>query len=153
MAFPTKTRSASYSSRPSSYPYRQPSRTAPSRRMNAFGSAPLGFKIIFGVTILMFAAMIIIPLTSGGYFTVSSQTNCVVTEKSTAVSDGESQYRVHTENCGTFVIEDSLIDGRFNTADMYGAIHSGETYDFTARGKRLEYLSLFPNIIEATPSK
>lgn len=144
MAFKTSTR----------YPHLNNSHT---RGSGALRSAPNSFKVMFGLVagfmVLVFLAVIIIPLTVGGILTTATQQNCVVTEKSIAVSDGQSQYRVHTENCGTFSIEDSLIDVRFDTADLYGTITEGETYDFTARGKRIGFLSMFPNIIEATASK
>ena len=152
MAFKTNSRQTK-TDQYSRYPRMNNSHT---RGAGALRSAPNSFKLMFGFVagfvVLVFLAVIITPIV-GGILTTSTQQNCVVTEKSTAVSDGESQYRVHTENCGTFSIEDSLLDTRFDTADMYGAIQNGETYDFSTRGKRVGFLSMFPNIIEATPSK
>ncbi len=114
---------------------------------------PVLVMLAFALISLISVATLLAPATLGGMFTTSTVQNCVVTEKSTAVVDGYSEYRVHTENCGTFSIEDSLLDSRYDSADMYGSIHDGETYDFSTRGKRVGFFSMFPNIISATPSK
>lgn len=149
MAYQTKTRSASYNA------YGASSRT--SRMTHPFPEAPKRFKIMFtfmaGFIALTFLAVIIIPLTVGGLLSVNTVQNCKVIEKSTAVVDGYSEYRVHTSNCGTFSVEDSILDSRYDSADMYGAIQNGETYDFETRGKRVPVLSMSPNIINAKISR
>ena len=77
--------------------------------------------------------------------------SCVVTGKDrTQDSEGNSQARVYTENCGTLKVADSIVDGQWNSADVYGGIQEGNTYDFNTRGVRIPFLSAFPNIIKVT---
>lgn len=73
---------------------------------------------------------------------------CTVTEKESVVTEGNNQYRVYTEECGIFVIKDTIVELRFNSADDYGALSLGETYNFRTQGFRLEVESLFPNILD-----
>jgi hypothetical protein len=79
-------------------------------------------------------------------------TGCLVDMKERVIDgEGESVYRVYSD-CGVFEVKDDLLHGAFNSADTYGSIHEGETYDFEAYGWRNGFLSLFPNIVKATPS-
>lgn len=64
-------------------------------------------------------------------------------------SSGGHQYRVYT-NVGTFRISDTVVDGaRFNSADLYGRLQPGKTYQLTYYGWRSGFLSSFPNIKSA----
>jgi hypothetical protein len=77
---------------------------------------------------------------------------CVVESKDrTSKSDGTSDARIYTENCGVLQVADSLTKGKFNSADRYQKIKVGQTYDFYVQGYRIGFFSQFPNIIEATP--
>jgi hypothetical protein len=103
-------------------------------------------------------AALIVTAVIGIGFAFSNQTGtaaaCEVTGKDrTTNSDGASVARVYTENCGTFEVKDSILDGRFNSADAYGQLDEGTTYDFTTRGIRLPFFSAFPNIITATETQ
>lgn len=81
---------------------------------------------------------------------VSEHSACTVVDKDRATSaNGTSEMRVYTANCGTFVMEDDLFSGRFDTADAYARIERGHTYDLTVRGPRVPMMSIFPNIIDA----
>lgn len=91
---------------------------------------------------------------------VQEHQGCVVTDKdrtTKVTSDGNggttsrSDARVYTENCGTFVVADSLLSWTWSSADTYASIKVGETYDFTTRGFRIPFFSAFPNIVEANP--
>lgn len=86
--------------------------------------------------------------------------SCTVTSKDRGVSitsDGDgnttssTNYRVYS-SCGTFEVQDNLFLGKFNSADTYGALVEGETYDFDVIGWRNGFLSLFPNILETSAS-
>ena len=87
---------------------------------------------------------------------VNDYANCTVTRTEVSVisNDGDvsSQKRVYTENCGVFTADDNLAHGVWNSADIYGSIKEGETYNFTASGIRFSspFFSFFPNIITAT---
>lgn len=93
----------------------------------------------------------------GGSYS-GDKTGCVVSDKQAigrSDSDGGSStdYRVFTENCGTFGVQDDPIIGQWNSADTYGSIKVGETYDFEAYGWRNGFYSTFPNIKTAYPAE
>src|SRR6478735_11759060 len=82
------------------------------------------------------------------------KTSCTVTGKEAAGatnSDGdfEMRYRIYTEECGTFAVQDDWFIGQFNSADTYGSIREGKMYDFEAYGWRNGFMSTFPNIKKA----
>lgn len=67
-------------------------------------------------------------------------------------STSKSLYLIYTKddknNIATYKIEDSLIQGKFNSSDIYGSIEVGETYTFEIVGERNEFLSMYPNIVK-----
>jgi hypothetical protein len=63
-------------------------------------------------------------------------------------SEGGSEMRVYTDNCGTFVVSDSLIKTDFNAADRYAKVKVGNTYDITSYGFRFGLFSMFPKIVD-----
>lgn len=79
--------------------------------------------------------------------------SCTVTDKDrTGNTDGTSNMRVYTENCGTLKVSDSLLSWTFSSADTFSSIDEGETYDFKTRGFRVPFFSMFPNIVEVYPA-
>jgi len=100
------------------------------------------------------AAVIILCVVSvGGYslfstLTVKNTVTCTVESKERAISGESSTKLVYTADCGVFSVDDSLIYGKFNSADTYGSIKEGGTYVFETRGVRNGLFSMFPNIIE-----
>ena len=100
-----------------------------------------------------FAAMLLIGGGFLGAYSASEETRtCTITEKdrTTKVVDGNSStdHRVWTEECGVLSVNDSLVGMSFDTADKYGSIKVGQTYELTTMGWRVPFLSMFPNIIE-----
>lgn len=93
------------------------------------------------------------------YFSSQTElTNCVVSSKDRSVSvtsDGEgnvtssTSHRVYT-SCGVFEVNDNLLLLKFNSADTYGFLEDGKSYNLKVVGWRNGFLSLFPNILEAT---
>lgn len=111
---------------------------------------PRSFKIasvfIFAVTVFIIAVSVF-ALVLGNVRGVAS--GCVVTDKDrTSTSDGSSDMRVYTSNCGVFIIGDNVFTGTFDSADIYSNIEVGKTYDFKVTGKRISPLSVFPSIYE-----
>lgn len=110
---------------------------------------PKRFKIVVAIAVLFVVAGIGFTF----FQTVGNETthtSCVVTGKDrTMNTEGESQMRVYTENCGTFQITDNVFKGFWNSADVYGKIKEGETYTFKTTGIRSGFGSFFPNIYEA----
>lgn len=84
------------------------------------------------------------------YYGEDVHSNCVVTDKDrTSKSNGGSDMRVYTENCGNFTVADAWLKGEFSSSDTYAKIEPGHTYDFTTIGWRVPFFSMFPNILEA----
>lgn len=81
--------------------------------------------------------------------------DCKVTGKDRTTSrdkDGneKSDARIYTDSCGTFQVGDSLLSWTFSSADTFGSIEEGKTYDFKTRGFRVPFFSMFPNIVEVS---
>ncbi|MFV0432848.1 MAG: hypothetical protein ACK5LO_02525 [Leucobacter sp.] len=78
---------------------------------------------------------------------------CTVEEKDRAIdAEGSPSYRVYTD-CGVFKVADNLFEGQFNSADTYAQLKVGKTYDLETIGWRNGFLSMFPNIVSAEPTK
>lgn len=74
---------------------------------------------------------------------------CTVTDKDrTRGSEGSSDARIYTKDCGTLHVGDSWLEWTFNSADTYGQIERGKTYEVKTRGFRVPFFSMFPNVVE-----
>jgi hypothetical protein len=95
-------------------------------------------------------ALVIIALLAWGYaFYENDPVTFTVTGKESIAQGGDQgghTYRVYT-NRGTFVVEDSIIKLRFDSADEYGALHEGRTYHCDSFGFRIPIASAFKNIV------
>ena len=77
----------------------------------------------------------------------SEASACIVNDKQVISRyQAKSDYRIFTDNCGVLNISDSLLIGRWDSADIYNQVKVGKTYNFKTVGKRVPLLSLFPNI-------
>jgi len=105
-------------------------------RREGVGIAVVGFALVFGSL-----------FTSYSINHYNERTiECSVTDKDRGVNkNGGSNYRVYTD-CGTFVNEDSIWRGKFDSGDIQGEIQIGKTYEFTVAGPRFGPFSMFPNI-------
>jgi hypothetical protein len=102
-----------------------------------------------GIVLLALIGLGVTGAALGGSFPVNVQTRvCTVSETESVNTEEGHEYRVYTENCGTMVNRDALFAGKFNSADVQGALEDGETYEITTWGYRLGFLSMFPNIVE-----
>lgn len=67
-------------------------------------------------------------------------------------SSSGHDYRINADVEGkgneTFVIEDSIVKGQFNTGDIYFRLHEGRKYECKAYGFRHPFLSSFRAIHE-----
>lgn len=113
------------------------------------------------LTAILFVLVIVASIIYGGFYLSSKRdiTNCVVDSKDRSVSfssddkgnfSSSTNHRVYT-SCGVFTVSDNIFFLRFNSADTYGMLQEGKTYDFTVVGWRNGFFSWFPNILEATP--
>lgn len=78
------------------------------------------------------------------YSKVKTVTFTVSGKESVNTNDGH-EYRIYTDR-GTYVIGDSLIIGRFDSADVYGRMRENHTYDCQVIGWRIPFFSAFQNI-------
>lgn len=108
-----------------------------------------------GAASLLFAGLVVSGLSACSTQAYDGpHTGCHVTSKDrTKDSDGDSDARVYTSNCGTFKVGDDIFHGEYNSADVFGSIQVGHTYDFVAYGYRNGFTSDFPNIEKATEVK
>lgn len=107
------------------------------------------------IVIGLFVVMVVFGIVS--FFHTSTATDCVVNGKDrVSVSNGDggsrSEVRIYTDNCGTMMMKDTMFRGVFNSADMYGSVREGETYDVSTYGFRIPVLSQFPVITDITPA-
>lgn len=107
------------------------------------------------VGVLGFATVVLLIVVGVGVSAMASfheeSKSCTVTGKE-SVAQGEEghEYRVYTEQCGTLAVRDDWIRGRFNSADSYGQMHPGRTYNMVTLGWRIPILSIMPNIYTAS---
>ena len=64
----------------------------------------------------------------------------------------DNEYRVYTDH-GTFKVTDTLIYGKFTSADRYGRLQEGHTYTCKVAGWRFGLFSWFPNLINCNETK
>lgn len=102
-------------------------------------------KLIIAIVLLVIGG-----ICCGGYYWGSEETmTCTVEEKDRAKnSDGGSDMRLYTKECGVLQVGDALPRGHYDSADVYADIDEGKTYEFTTVGWRIPFLSMFPNVIE-----
>ena len=74
----------------------------------------------------------------------------IVTEKTVKNSNKSGTYLVFIEDeTGSIIpleVTDSLLRWRFNSSDVWGNIHEGQSYVFEVGGSRVEFMSWYPNI-------
>lgn len=96
--------------------------------------------------------LIVVVMVMVGAFYLANGNNqvqmCTVTDKDRTRTSEGSDMRVYTEDCGTLRVGDSLVQGVFDSADIYAQINPGEVYQFETVGHRIPILSRFPQIIE-----
>lgn len=71
---------------------------------------------------------------------------CTVTDKDRTRTDSGSDMRVYTDQCGTLRVGDLPFIGLTDSADLFGDLQPGHTYDLTVGGYRNGWLSMFPTI-------
>jgi len=82
----------------------------------------------------------------------------IITEKVIKRSgDSDDKYLifVRQENNEMIVIEntDSVLNGKFNSSDIYAILHVGKKYVFTTKGYRIRLFSMYQNIIKVREVK
>lgn len=78
---------------------------------------------------------------------------CTVTNKESVSKENGHEYRVFTEECGVLSVQDNIFRLHFTSADVYGGLDAGTTYNVTTVGWRVPVFSWMPNIISAAPAR
>lgn len=81
----------------------------------------------------------------------SSETTATVTvTKTERITSGNTGYYLVFTKQGVFANADSIWFGKFNSSDLYATIKEGDTLRLRVAGWRVPFMSMYPNIIEAT---
>lgn len=109
------------------------------------------FVLALFIALLITSNLIVIP-----FLEISDERAITVTVTDKQVkrnpSSGIDEYLIFCKDSSGEIIvlrnEDSFLKGKFNSSDFYGKIEIGSSYRFTICGKRIPFLSMYPNIIE-----
>jgi hypothetical protein len=114
-------------------------------------------------SIVFFIVVLILSLGGCCYRTIDRNSNTrtvtgIVTEKTVKRSGEEDRYLIfvdveNEDEIQVFEVTDNWIEGKVNSSTIYGNIAVGETYIFTIKGSRNEFLSWYPNISLANKQK
>lgn len=106
---------------------------------------------------VMFVGVMFVGVMASGiaihYSTQENVRNVRIEDKERVVTSGsagktDSKYLIFTDK-EVFENTDSLLAFKFNSSDLYGKIHKGQTCEFKVVGFRVPFLSMYRNILEA----
>lgn len=109
----------------------------------------------WGTRLAALAAVLVLGgvMTWGWHWGSEDTRTCTVEDKdrSTEQAEGGSRsvYQVYTEECGVLRVKDVWLRGHTASADTFGDLEEGATYEMTTVGWRVPLLSLFPVIVTA----
>jgi hypothetical protein len=104
------------------------------------------FRLFF--TMFSFAVIAVLGVNAVSYMQTGVSKNCVVEEKKeTSDLIKKRKMLVYTKNCGTFTIEDSIVDRRYYPENEYDTIQPGQVYNFKTRGISVPIFGMHPNIL------
>jgi hypothetical protein len=75
-----------------------------------------------------------------------------VTDKVVKNDSKSSTYLIFTDK-GVYQDSDSMVNGKWNSSDLYNELKVGKTYTLHVRGIRNHVLSWYPNILTVKPVK
>ena len=107
--------------------------------------------IIFGVIGIF---LLMIGVQAVKYSTVTDVVVTVTEKERIVESSGKhttSKYLVFTENEVFENVDDMIPFFKFNSSDIQGKLHVGETYKLTVWGWRINFLSWYRNILNVQP--
>lgn len=130
--------------------------SVPTTRYNARRAAERSRKaanIGCGITIVGLAALGSLGIY--GTYQALNPTNDVtvmVTDKVVKNDGKSSTYLIFTDK-GVYENTDSLVNGKWNSSDVYSQIKVGKTYTLHVRGIRNHFMSWYPNILNVKDAK
>lgn len=105
--------------------------------------------ILIAIAALFMGISVALPIVANFHEQVYVAT---VTDKDIKTYSHSSKYLVYTQTeegkTKVFSVEDSPARLRWNSSDVYSEIGVGKTYRFTTIGFRIEFLSMYENIID-----
>lgn len=111
-----------------------------------FSYLAIGIGSILGVIVVISLVSVLIISTISVFYH-QHNIEFTVTGKDASRSRESSTFLVFTDKT-TYKVDDSLINWRWDSADVYGKLQVGHTYSATLQGFRIPFLSMFPNIID-----
>lgn len=116
-------------------------------QMKGRPSVSLAELLMFGVVIVVAAAFIGLEGVSLYGSVATHRTETFTVEKSERINEGRSsRYLIFTDR-GVYENTDSLVNGKFNSSDVYSQLEAGSTYACDVTGWRVPFLSWYPNVI------
>ena len=103
--------------------------------------------IIGGIIVILF---ILVALGYDFIYSITySDTTIKVKDKWVDVQNKEGKYLIGTESGEVFIIQDTLINMRYDSSTLYNKISVGQTCKIHTNGWRLPILSDYRNILTA----
>lgn len=103
------------------------------------------FAVIATLIVVIIVGSVVLQHTSRHFDTIT------VSEKTVKRSGyGENtveKYLIFSTDGRVYENTDSLIEGKFNSSNVYGMLVPGNTYKIESYGYRLPYYSMYPNIV------
>lgn len=106
---------------------------------------------LIGIAIAAFIAVILLVGACAVPYAKTDSVTILVKDKESINTEDGHEYRVSTDQ-GTFVMKDTILHGRFDTADEYGALDRGQRYHCEKFGFRIPLFSSFENLINCRPA-
>ena len=104
------------------------------------------------IAIVGIALLFLVKVGIQAWNATETQVTATVTKAERVNYGDTSKYLIFTQS-ETFENVDSYIFMKFNSSDVYATIFPGETYCFHVVGWRVEYWSMYRNIIDLTPGE
>lgn len=82
----------------------------------------------------------------------TNDVTATVTDKVVKNDGKSSTYLIFTDK-GVYENTDSLVNGKWDSSDVYSEIKIGKTYTFHVRGIRNHFMSWYPNILNVKDAK
>ena len=100
-------------------------------------------KVSIIIAVVVLFLIIGIPIVKNGN---RQDVSFTVKDKTVTVSKSKSKYLIFTDK-GVYENADSLLQGKWDSSDMYNSLEIGKQYKVEVRGYRIPFLSMYQNII------
>lgn len=101
------------------------------------------FIIIIFIAVIIFGGV----MYYSAYLNSQEVVSITIKDKERIDDNNGSKYLIFTEN-EVFQNTDELIKGKFNSSDVYNQLDIGEVYECEVIGWRLQFFSMYRNIIK-----